>query len=235
MTQTVQNPIDKLLLYFQGCANDLENRADKAGLFQNNPDAGEKREEILADFLDRHLPNRCKVERGGHIFDANGNESLQIDVFVANDVSLQFMENRGNRFEKRFNCIEGCYAVVSVKTTLDEASLFDAFDNLKSVPKLQNLQTAAPLANKQSVIEELPVKVVFAYRGVELETLKGTVDMYKKERNIEAKNLPNLIVVNKKYHMSKVSPDGYQEAGKPFQEWVQCKPELIPDTLEGSV
>jgi hypothetical protein len=102
---------------------------------------------------------------------------------------------------------------------LDEASLFDAFDNLKSVPKLQDLQTAVPLANKQSVIEELPVKVVFAYRGVELETLKGAIDKYKKERNIKAKNLPNLIVVNKKYHLSKVSPDGCQEAGKPFQEW----------------
>lgn len=61
---SLRSPIESLLRYYQGCAQDLERRANDAGLFQNNPDAGDKREKILADFLDRHLPERCKVAKG---------------------------------------------------------------------------------------------------------------------------------------------------------------------------
>jgi hypothetical protein len=35
------------LLYYQGCANELELKARKAGLFENNPNAGAKREKLL--------------------------------------------------------------------------------------------------------------------------------------------------------------------------------------------
>jgi len=49
------------MLYYQGCADELEVKAIKAGFFQNNHDAGGKREATLADFLDRHLPRRCRV------------------------------------------------------------------------------------------------------------------------------------------------------------------------------
>lgn len=146
-------------------------------------------------------------------------ESSQVDIIITNDVSLQFIADRGDRFEKRFTCIEACYAVISVKTTLNESSLFDAFDNLLTVPRLEELETAVPLANKSSVLEELPHRIVFAYRGIELSTLQESIKKYVSKRNVDATRLPNMVIVNNKYHLSKVGPDGYQEPSKPFQPW----------------
>ena len=213
------HPIDKLLLYYQGCADQLDLKAKNAGHFQNNPDAGGKREATLADFLDRHLPQRCRVNVGGYIFDSFGNESKQVDIFIANDLSLQFIENRDNRFEKQFNCIEGCYAVVSVKTMLNEAGLYDAMDNLYSVPKLDRMNTLLQLQDSQLYIEEIPQKFIFAYDGIKSDSLKDHLSNYAFEHGVEPKYLPHMIIVNKKYHLSKVGPWGYSEGNQPKQEW----------------
>jgi hypothetical protein len=213
------HPIDKLLLYYQGCADELEVKAKKAGFFQNNPDAGGKREATLADFLDRHLPRRCRVNVGGYIFDSFGNESKQVDIFVANDLSLQFIVDRDNRFEKQFNCIEGCYAVISVKTMLNETELYDAMDNLLSVPKLDQMNTLFQLQDSHLYTEEIPQRIIFAYDGIKSDTLKKHLNNYAFERGIEAKYLPHMIIVNKKYHFSKVGPWGYIEGKQPRQEW----------------
>jgi hypothetical protein len=213
------HPIDKLVLYYQGCADELELKAKNVGLFQNNPDAGGKREDILANFLDRHLPARCRVNVGGYIFDSFGSESKQIDIFVANDLSLQFIGNRDNRFEKHFNCIEGCYAVISVKTLLNQAQLYDAMDNLLSVPKLDQMNTLLQLQDSHLYIEEIPQRIIFAYDGIKSDTLKEHLNNYAFEHGIEAKYLPHMIIVNKKYHFSKVGPWGYKEGKQPRQEW----------------
>ncbi len=213
------HPIDKLLLYYQDCADELEVKASKGGSFQNNPDSGAKREVALADFLDRHLPSRCRVNVGGHIFDSFGNESKQVDIFIANDLSLQFIENRDNRFEKQFNCIEGCYAVISVKTILNEAELYDAMDNLLSIPKLDRINTLFQLQDSHLYIEEIPQKIIFAYDGIKSDTVKEHLNTYAFDHGIESKYLPHMIIVNKKYHFSKVGPWGYREGKHPRQEW----------------
>jgi hypothetical protein len=211
--------IDKLLLYYQGCADKLELEAKNAGFFQNNPDTGGKREAILVKFLRHHLPARCRVNTGGQIFDSFGNESKQVDIFVANDLSLQFIGNGDNGFEKQFNFIEGCYAVISVKTMLNEGELYDAMDNLLSVPKLDQVNTLSHLPDHNLYVEEIPQRIIFAYAGIKSDTLKEHLSNYAFEHGIEAKYLPHMIIVNKKYHFSKVGPWGYTKAKQPRQDW----------------
>jgi hypothetical protein len=116
MSRIQPNVFENLVSYFQSYADQLQLKAERAGIFQNNPDTGDRRENILIDFLDLHLPDRCAVSKGGHIIDSRNNESKQVDIVITNDLSLQFKEYRKNELEKVFNCIEGCYCVISVKS-----------------------------------------------------------------------------------------------------------------------
>ena len=51
------------------------------------------------------------------------------------------------------------------------------------------------------------------------ETLKKSLATYLEKTGLLTIDLPNLIMVNNKYHVPKVGPDSYQEKGLPFQAW----------------
>src|SRR3989344_8337675 len=99
----------KLNVYFQNVADVLDQKKKISEVFPNTSDSGQTREGILQKFLEEHIPNRCKVIRGGFIFDSEDNESRQLDLMVINDLALQF--NTLQEFaQKSFATIEGCYA-----------------------------------------------------------------------------------------------------------------------------
>ena len=75
MSKTQLGVFENLVAYFQSYADQLELEAERNGFYQNNPDTGDKRENTLIKFLDKHLPDRCKVSKGGHIIDSFSNES----------------------------------------------------------------------------------------------------------------------------------------------------------------
>jgi hypothetical protein len=41
----------------------------------------------------------------------------------------------------------------------------------------------------------------------------------QQDRGIQPEHMVNLIVVNNRYHISKVGYGGYREPGQPFQHW----------------
>src|SRR3989344_5832228 len=104
----------RLRAYFQSVADSLNETSGKAAIYPNNSDKGIQRENIFVGFLEGYLPARCKVIRGGFVFDSLGNGSNQIDILVTNDLTLQF-EPKDLR---SFSCIEGCYASISIKSNL---------------------------------------------------------------------------------------------------------------------
>ena len=67
---------------------------------------------------------------GGFIFDSTGSKSRQIDLMVCNDQTFQFKKSGNDNKIKSFNCVEGCFAVISVKSFLNKVALIDSLQNL---------------------------------------------------------------------------------------------------------
>jgi hypothetical protein len=221
MSRSQRGVFEDLITYFQNYANQLQLKAETAGIFQINLDTGGKREDILAYFLNQHLPNRCTATKGGLIIDSQNNKSRQMDIVVTNDLSLQFKEYHGNELEKVFNCIEGCYSVISVKSSLKKPELFDALDNIYSVPRLRltESQINPIIRDPNYILEEMPCRIIFAFDGPDLETTKRNLIEHQQTRGIQPEHMVNLIIVNNQYHISKVGYGDYQDPGGPFQPW----------------
>ena len=65
----------------------------------------------------------------------------------------------------------------------------------------------------------MPARIIFAYDGPDIETTKKNLIEHQQAAGIQPEDMVNLIVVNNKYHISKVGYGGYQEPGQPFQAW----------------
>lgn len=76
--------------YFSNVGLVLRDKASASSIFPNRTDIGLSREGSYAEFLKSHLPNNCHVFFGGFLFNIDGTESKQIDLFVVSDSSLQF-------------------------------------------------------------------------------------------------------------------------------------------------
>lgn len=181
--------------YFQELANKLESDRTATSIFPNRSDAGSTREEVLLTILTDHLPARCRAVKGGFIFDIHGNVSKQIDLLITTEATLQFRQ-----WDKSFNCIEGCYGAITVKTTLDKTSLFDALDNIASIPLMPDPgQALNPnLANRDMYLE-LPFKAVFAFDGIASETLNQRIAEYYATHDVPLPRRPEMIIVNNRY------------------------------------
>ena len=192
----------KILDYFQGQSGSMAHSAKSSKIFDNRGDIGTNRENILKGFLQHHLPKRCHIISGGFVFDLENNVSKQIDLIITNDLVLQFTDNDLN---KSFNSIEGCNTVISVKSKLDSKELLESIDNLASIPILKDVQYNPLLSNVEKFLKQVPLKVIFAYDGNSVESIKSILD--KCENKIIEK-MPDIIIVNDKYYLWKVGPDG---------------------------
>jgi len=200
----------RLRNYFQEIANALDDEKQASSIFPNPIDAGTSREDILIEFLIRHLPKRCEAIKGGFIFDSLGNESKQIDLIVTNDITLQFRQfDKGGQQGKSFNCVEGCYCAISVKTTLDKPNLADSLTNIASIPPMPDLGNQInPYIKGKEVFLDLPYKVIFAFNGVASKTLLSHIDEFYAQTPVPENRRPDLIVINNKYAVVHVGPNG---------------------------
>jgi hypothetical protein len=205
----VAGPIyQRLLDYFQGVADALAGAKKSSAIFPNSVDAGSSREDLLVTFLREHLPKRCEVIRGGFVFDDKGNESKQLDVIVTNDLTLQFRPFQGAPDEgKSFNFVEGCYAAISVKSNLDKASLFDSIENLASIPATPPL-TVNPMLKADEVLDEIPLRILFAFESVSPKTIWEHLHAYYAEHDIPSNRRLNMIIANNAFNIIKVKASG---------------------------
>ena len=121
--------------YFQGICDSFETGRYSSSIFPNLLDVGMSREDILKSFFENHLPKRCAIFKGGFLFDLEGNESKQIDLFITNDSTLQFKQfGRDDKNGKSFNFVGGCLAAFSIKSTLNKVGIIDSLENLGSIP-----------------------------------------------------------------------------------------------------
>jgi hypothetical protein len=195
---------NNLLEYFQSQADSLDAKAKGSRIYENRPDIGTDREDILLEFLDGHLPRRCRIVKGGYIFDSSGNQSKQIDLIITNDLTLQFTKLLANRFQKSFNCIEGCYCAISVKSILDKGAFCDAVENLASLPENKSMNLNPQLKPSPQLLDEIPLGIIFAYKGDKVEYIERLMEDIQSTNLNLPDNFPNMIIVNNSYLIEKV-------------------------------
>lgn len=161
-------PVTRIQNYFNGVADKIASASLIAGTAQHRPDIGENREDIVRDFLRRHLPRRLFASLGGQVISHDGRESGQIDVIVSNDLGVRFDEN-----EKTFVTAESVAGAITVKSSLNQAALIDALTNLSTIPEPSaeafGFKILRP-GSTEAFLERHPSLYVFAYEGISGET-----------------------------------------------------------------
>lgn len=202
------NIFERLCDYFVNVAEVLRDQAKPSSIFPNASDKGWSRERVYAEFLKRHVPACCTVSFGGFVFDDKGNESKQIDVIVTFDIVPQFNFENPDGTGKSFWPIEGTLAVASLKSNLDKKEIYDALENIASIPPVKPLEgrlifgvVANPVMH-----EEWPLKIVYAPNGCSVETAKHHVEeFYQGNPGIPLGRRPNVIHVAGQYYLSRIT------------------------------
>lgn len=108
-------------------------RFKESGFIQHAGDKGENREEILMDFLGKHLPKRYGVTKG-EVITKDGSRSHAIDIIIYDAVNCPILYSGKTSIVP----IEGVYGIIEVKSSLSKAEFEDA------AGKIENFKRLAP-------------------------------------------------------------------------------------------
>lgn len=168
---------DRLRAYYTRVAEVLRGEADAASIFANTTDTGISRELVYMEFLKQHAPSKCSVFLGGFLFDDDGAESKQLDIIITTDTTPRFnFHSKGAG--KSFSPVEGTLGVVSVKSTLNQAELFDALGGIASIPPTRTLEGRVTDQINIKNYEDWPLKIVYATNGIKPDTLLTHLNAY---------------------------------------------------------
>ena len=156
---------------------------------------------VFAEFLKQHVPSKCNVFLGGFLFHFDGSESQQIDVIITNDVTPRFDFHNKGGVGKSFAPVEGTIAVASLKSFLDKNRLYDALDNIASIPPTM-LPVRTVLGAEINRYDEFPYKIVFANDGLALGTIYAHLKDYYATHNVPLGRRPEIIYVAGKYFIA---------------------------------
>ncbi|MEO1562058.1 MAG: DUF6602 domain-containing protein [Pseudomonadota bacterium] len=174
---------ERLHKHYADLARKIKSDADSQAALANTSDLGFNRENVYRELLQDNLPSTCEVFLGGFLFDQAGLESQQIDIIVTESRAPRF-NLRKDGISKAFASVDGCLAVVSVKSNLTKNEIIDALSNVASIPNQQDLRSDQIQPNYELEAEYYkgwPLKVVFGFNGNKVETLKQHVDNFYSE------------------------------------------------------
>lgn len=188
--------IHDLAGYFNGVSDVLAAKAVVAGDSAENIDIGANREVICSDFLEKHVPRRFRVHRGGDVFGVANARSSQIDVLITHDMSINFEENHKVRC-----AVESLTAAISIKSNLTRSELHSALRNLATIPQCHPPAIQLGLLSRptQEYVLQWPSCFVFAYRGVDLGTCVRHMTEFYAGNSVPFNRIPRAIIVNREY------------------------------------
>lgn len=141
-------------------------------------DVGENREKFVSEFLEKVLPPRLTVRKGGEVLDSVGHRTGQLDVLLLRDATLTLHYGSRDSY-----LAEGVFAAIQVKSVLTREKLVQDIESLKHVRELVVIGSpaisAGPMLNRA-------LRIIFAYEGAEWRTIaeeltkpenEGVVDM----------------------------------------------------------
>ena len=200
-----QDPCSSMAHYFQKISAMLQSEKEASAVFPNPSDKGQTREDAVKRFLKAHLPSRCNAISGGYVFDMS-NASKQLDLIITSDLTMQFRQFGDGG--KSFTPIEGCYGIVSVKSTLDKTSIRQCLEEFQSVPDAPEPKINPTLKPADSLLEQMPFKVVFAFSGSSPDAIIGHMEDFFKENGTPNSKKPNMIIANDSYLIEKTLSTG---------------------------
>jgi hypothetical protein len=113
----------KLRADFEGMSSQIEHRGVK----------GSAREEALVElYLSRYLPRNVQALHTAEIVASNGSVSKECDIVVVDPMTPPFVDGGGYRVVP----VECLYAVIEVKSMLDQRGLADAHEKIKTAKSL---------------------------------------------------------------------------------------------------
>lgn len=211
----------RLVKHFEKVALVLKGQLEAADVYPHMGNRGEVRENKYLDFLSRYIPSSCNIHSGGSIFDADGNASKQIDgIITAGDSPIYDLRNtRGNDIAHA--SIEGCLAAISCKSTLTKAELYDALENLASIPPTPSADGRMMIGLRIPNYQHWPLKIVFAQRaGSSLQAIYENVkEFYKERAAIPAERRVEIVhILGENLIMKRVTINGLVDfQGKPVE------------------
>ena len=103
----------------------------EAGFVQHRGDRGENREELLRDFLERHLPQKYGVLKG-EIISREGARSHSADIIIYDALNAPVLYSGRTAVVP----VESVYGIIEAKSTLSKAELVDAIGKVESFKRL---------------------------------------------------------------------------------------------------
>lgn len=148
-TKTLFQPVLNMSNYFEFVGQELLSRLFqvKSYIKKHNPTIGILTEEIIRDFLRKHLPKIVSVDQGFILFE-DGELSKQCDILIY-DSHLFAPFYRIN--DVVIIPAESVLSIVEVKTTITRQIFHDAIDYFKSFDCLENAQTHLFIFNSKSI------------------------------------------------------------------------------------
>lgn len=172
----------------------MQSRFQKISNIHHPTDKGENRVCILKQFLENYLPRRYSIGNG-EIIDSHDVCSRQCDIVIYDELNCPKLLN-----EKSSQVFpsESVYAVIEVKSSLDNKSLGESIENIKSVKSLSKesvlSKQLAPNVSSKGTQNPKTLGLVFAYTSnMELESITKMFSKLNKE--VEMEHRINMICV----------------------------------------
>jgi hypothetical protein len=158
----------------------------RQSLIPHPGELGTGREEVIRDFLRRHLPRRFGVSTG-FVFDAHGKVSRQVDVVIYDAYLCPSFEAIGG---KMFFPCESVVAVGEAKSYLKSfKKVGEAFENLRSVKELdrsagsQNLSIidGQPIDQRHNHLDQVFAFLIITDQCVSEKTMREAFFYYNRD------------------------------------------------------
>lgn len=225
------NFIDRFRQYLVSTIETLKKEEEAASVFVNTTDIGQSKEARIRDILRLHIPKSANIDLGGFLFDLAGNESKQLDLIITDSSSLRYDFHNRDGGGKAFACVDGCIGVISSKTILNKSEIFEALENIASIP--QNTTLTPQNSDSRldlSAMDDGPVKVIIAQKGIDPNTLIGHVaEFYGNYPDIPLSRRPNYIHVLGQYCWVGIRKAIVNDEGIEAQPGQFCLREKEPD------
>ena len=147
-------------------------RFKESGFIQHAGDKGENREEILREFLEKHLPKRYGVTKG-EVITKDGSHSHAIDIIIYDTVNCPVLYSGKTSIVP----IEGVYGIIEVKSSLSKAEFEDAAGKIESFKRLAPRDLGVIATREYVTVHRAsrPFGIVLGYQLADnsLESLKN--------------------------------------------------------------
>lgn len=141
-------------------------------------DIGEARQVFIDQCLKDYLPAKALVG-SGEIVDSQDSRSGQIDVIVYRDDTPKLSVADRDVF-----LCEGVYCTVEVKSTIDKERLYEAMESVRRVKALEKSGAGGAYIGTTPPPNRIR-SYVFAYSGIDMNTLRNHVAEYIKAKGIK--------------------------------------------------